>query len=49
MDLRVVLGFGRSFPWDFTIADLDQPIIGTDFLAHFDLLADENNNRLIDN
>ena len=49
MGLQVVLGFGRSFPWDFTIADLDQPIISTDFLAHFDILDDENNIRLIDN
>ena len=38
---RLQVNLNRSFPWDFTIADVDQPIIGTDFLAHYDLLVDE--------
>ncbi|XP_067134990.1 uncharacterized protein [Centruroides vittatus] len=38
----------RSFPWPFIIADVTQPIIGIDFLTHFDLLVDARQNRLID-
>lgn len=38
----------RSFVWRFTVADVSCPIIGSDFLAHYSLLPDCTNNRLID-
>ena len=38
----------RNFTWPFVIADVNQPIIGLDFLTHFNLLVDPVNNRLID-
>lgn len=31
------LGFRRSFPWVFTIAQVKTLILGADFLAHFNL------------
>lgn len=34
------LGLNRQFTWNFIIADVKVPIIGSDFLAHFDLLID---------
>lgn len=38
----------RAFTWRFVIADVRQPIIGVDFLKHFNLLVDVKNNCLID-
>lgn len=35
--------------WIFTIADVSKPIIGVDFLSHYQLLVDCRNQRLIDN
>ncbi|CAE1306093.1 unnamed protein product [Acanthosepion pharaonis] len=35
--LTLNLGFRRSFPWVFTIAQVRTPILGADFLAHFNL------------
>ncbi|CAE1268449.1 unnamed protein product [Acanthosepion pharaonis] len=35
--LTLNLGFKRSFPWVFTIAQVRTPILGADFLAHFNL------------
>lgn len=46
--LEVNLGLRRDFTWEFTIADVNQTIIGRDFLSHFDLLVDSKRNRLID-
>ena len=40
---------GRNFPWTFEIADVKSPIIGADFLLHFNLPVDLKNRRLIDN
>ncbi|GFT09998.1 hypothetical protein TNCV_1114561 [Trichonephila clavipes] len=34
------LGLRRSFIWAFIIADVSSPIIGADFLKHFNLLID---------
>ncbi|GFT32191.1 retrovirus-related Pol polyprotein from transposon 17.6 [Trichonephila clavipes] len=34
------LGLRRSFIWTFIIADVSSPIIGADFLKHFNLLID---------
>ena len=38
----------RDFTWVFTVADLPYPILGSDFLHHFNLLADMRKRRLID-
>jgi len=46
---RVVdLGLRRPFRWQFTITDVAQPIIGADFLAHYGILPDLKNRRLVD-
>ena len=38
---RVVdVGLKREYPWTFIVADVQQPIIGTDFLIHYNLLVD---------
>ena len=46
----LVLDFGlqRQFTWIFTIAQVDKPILGADFLHHFNLLVDIKNRTLID-
>lgn len=46
--LKLDLGLRRSFCWPFIIADVQQPIIGADFLAEFGLLVDIGNKRLLD-
>lgn len=40
--LSIDLGLGRDFRWRFIIADVTKPIIGADFLHHFNLLVDLN-------
>lgn len=45
---QVNLGLRRDFTWNFIIADVKQPIIGADFLSHFNLLVDVKNKTLID-
>lgn len=42
------LNLRRAFPWCFVIANVNQPIIGIDFLKHFNLLIDAKNGCLID-
>lgn len=42
------LGLRRNIRWIFIIADVQQPIIGSDLLQKFDLLVDIKNNKLID-
>ncbi|GFV60033.1 gag-pol polyprotein [Trichonephila clavipes] len=42
------LGLRRQFTWFFVIADVRQPIIGVDFLKHFNLLVDAKHHRFID-
>ncbi|CAK9827605.1 Transposon Tf2-6 polyprotein [Anthophora retusa] len=42
------LGLRRDFTWRFVVADVAKPIIGADFLAHYGLLVDIRNQRLID-
>ncbi len=42
------LGLRRNIRWIFIIADVQQPIIGSDLLKKFDLLVDIKNNSLID-
>lgn len=46
--LNLNLGLRRDFRWDFIIADVGTAIIGSDFLAHYHLLPDCRNLRLID-
>lgn len=38
--LTLNLNLCRDFVWRFIIADVDTPIIGADFLNHYDLLVD---------
>ena len=38
--LTLDLGLRRQFQWVFIIADVDVPILGTDFLSHYHLLVD---------
>lgn len=42
------LGLRRKFSWNFLRADVTSAIIGADYLAHFGLLVDLRNRRLID-
>ena len=42
------LGLWRTFRWVFLIADVKHPILGADFLHHFNLLVDMTNGRLVD-
>lgn len=48
--ITLTLNFGlrRAFTWKFTIADIDKPIIGADFLSFYGLLVDIKNKRLVD-
>lgn len=42
------LGLRRPFKWLFIIADIQTPILGADFIQHFDLLIDLKAHRLLD-
>ncbi|XP_075170218.1 uncharacterized protein LOC142242515 [Haematobia irritans] len=46
--LKLNLGLRRDLVWPFVIADITQPIIGSDFLENFDLLVDIRRRCLID-
>ena len=46
--MTVSLGLRRDYQWAFIIADVDQPILGADFLSHFDLLVDLKDSKLVD-
>ena len=46
--LTLNLGLRRSLPWIFIIADVQQPILGADFLRHFGLLVDMQQRQLMD-
>lgn len=46
--LTLDLNLRRNFTWSFVVADVNQPIIGADFLKNFNLLVDVKNNRLLD-
>ncbi|XP_051172573.1 uncharacterized protein LOC127288912 [Leptopilina boulardi] len=45
---RTIIGLRRQFTWRFVIADVEKPIIGADFLAHYGLLVDLQKQRLLD-
>lgn len=38
----------REFTWQFFIADVTHPLLGMDFLSHFDLMIDCKNKKLLD-
>ncbi|GFU85616.1 retrovirus-related Pol polyprotein from transposon opus [Trichonephila clavipes] len=42
------LGLRRPFIWTFIITDVSSPIVGADFLKHFNLLIDLKKKRLVD-
>ncbi len=42
------LGLRRKFQWVFVEAAVQQPILGADFLKHFNLLVDLKHKQLID-
>lgn len=46
--LSLNLGLRRAYEWTFIIADVQQPILGADFLERYSLLVDIKNKRLID-
>lgn len=46
--LALDFGLRRVFTWRFVVADVSKPIIGVDFLSHYDLLVDIRNQRLLD-
>lgn len=45
---RLDLGLRRNFVWDLVIADVSQPILGADFLSHYNILVDLCRRRLVD-
>ena len=45
--LTLNIGFRRSYPWIFTIANVNHAILGADFLRHFNFLVDLRRRRLI--
>lgn len=47
--ITMSLGLRRNFTWKFIIADVTQPLIGADFLSHYNLLVDIRQRKLIDN
>ncbi|KRY15633.1 Retrovirus-related Pol polyprotein from transposon opus [Trichinella patagoniensis] len=47
-ELTVDLGFTRPMKWKFVVARIAQPILGADFLRHFNLLVDLKHQRLVD-
>lgn len=48
ISLNLNLGLRRSFKWNFIIADVGTPIIGSDFLCHYNLLPDCRKKCLVD-
>ena len=46
--LTLNIGLRRTFRWIFVISDIQNPILGADFLRHFALLVDVKHNRLLD-
>ncbi|BHF78006.1 hypothetical protein SprV_0602111600 [Sparganum proliferum] len=48
LSLTLNIGLRRSFIWIFVIADVPHAILGSDFLAEFDILVDCRRARLLD-
>lgn len=49
IQLTLNLGLRRAFQWNFIVADVNTAIIGSDFLAHYRLMPDCANKKLVDN
>lgn len=47
-EMEIDLNLPKKFQWNFTVADVTQPILGADFLRHYNLLPDLVNKKLID-
>ncbi|KAK3888601.1 hypothetical protein Pcinc_007327 [Petrolisthes cinctipes] len=47
--LSVSLGLRRKFNWSFILADVENSIIGCDFLSHFDLSVRPRCRQIVDN
>ena len=46
--LTLDLGLRRTFRWVFVVANVKHPILGADFLRHYNLLVDMRHQRLAD-
>lgn len=46
--LNLDFGLRRPYQWSFVLANVKQPILGADFLAHHKILVDVNRMKLID-
>lgn len=46
--IHLNLSLRCAFKWNFTVADVQTPIIGMDFLSHFGLLVQPRNKKLLD-
>lgn len=46
--LSIDLGLGRTYAFEFVIADVPTPILGADFLRQHGLVLDMKNSRLVD-
>ena len=46
--LSLNLGLRRDFPWSFTVADVATPILGFDFLSHYQLNINAARQLLVD-
>jgi len=46
--LTLNIGLHRQFQWIFIVADVKHPILGADFLCHYNLLVDIGHNQLSD-
>ena len=46
--LTLNLGLRRTFRWVFIVANVQSPILGADFLRHYNLLVDIKHSRLVD-
>lgn len=46
--LSLSLGLRRQYPWEFVIADVSRPLLGSDFLSYHGILIDIKNKKLID-
>ena len=44
--LALNLGLPRTFRWVFMIANVRNPMLGADFLGHYDLIVDMRSRRL---
>lgn len=42
------IGLRTNFQWLFTVADVKFPILGADFLAHYELTVDLSKRELTD-